>query len=78
MTTRFEDTASAYRLHRSLTNEAEAIAGAIGRYVAPDLGLTRNGLRVLDAGTGDGRVLRGVVEKLLPIHRYRSCEMVLK
>ena len=56
MNTRFQDTASAYRLHRAVTNEADAISAAIGQYVGDDLGLLRNRLRVLDAGTGDGRV----------------------
>ena len=51
MNTRFQDTASAYRLHRAVTNEADAISAAIGQYVGDDLGLLRNRLRVLDAGT---------------------------
>ncbi len=78
MDTRFQDSASAYRLHRSVTNEAEAISTAIWRYVADELGLVRSRLRVLDAGTGDGRVLRGVLERMLPAHKNRACEMVLK
>jgi hypothetical protein len=78
MPIRFQDTASAYRLHRAVTNEAEAISAAIGEYVAGDLGLARDHLRVIDAGTGDGRVLKGVVEKLLSDHHGRSCEIVLK
>lgn len=41
MSTRFEDSASAYRLHRRVTNEAEAIGAAIGRYAKEELGLTR-------------------------------------
>ena len=78
MNTRFQDTASAYRLHRAVTNEADAISAAIGQYVGDDLGLLRNRLRVLDAGTGDGRVLKGAVERLLRVHCHRPCEMVLK
>jgi hypothetical protein len=78
MDTRFADSASAYRLHRSLTNEAEAISSAIWRIIAGELGLIRSHLRVLDAGTGDGRVLKGVLEKLLPAHRRCPCEVVLK
>jgi hypothetical protein len=78
MSIRFQDTATAYRLHRAVTNEAEVISAAIAEYVAGDLGLARDRLRVLDAGTGDGRVLRGVVEILLSGHHARSCEIVLK
>jgi hypothetical protein len=77
-TMRFQDSASAYRLHRSVTNEAEAIAAAIWRYVADDVQLVRGQLRVLDAGTGDGRVLQGVLAKALATHRHRPCEVVLK
>lgn len=78
MSARFEDSASAYRLHRRVTNEAEAIGAAIGRYAGTELGLTRARLRVLDAGTGDGRVLKGVVAELLHANRHRPCQMVLK
>ena len=78
MYTRFQDSASAYRLHRSVTNEAEAIAAAIWRYVAGELGLTRSHMRVLDAGTGDGQVLKGVLERVLQTHNGRPCEVVLK
>lgn len=78
MSTRFEDSASAYRLHRRVTNEAEAIGAAVGRYAGGELGLTRARLRVLDAGTGDGQVLKGVVGELLQDYRHRSCQMVLK
>src|SRR5262245_425618 len=75
---RFQDSASAYRLHRSITNEAEAIATAIWRYVADELALIRSHLRVLDAGTGDGRVLKGVLDRTLQVHKGRRCEIVLK
>jgi hypothetical protein len=78
MSTRFQDSASAYRLHRSVTNEAEAIAAAIWRSVAGELELIRSRLRVLDAGTGDGQVLKGVLERILPAHKNRACEVVLK
>jgi len=78
MNTRFQDSASAYRLHRSVTNEAEAIAAAIWQYVVGTLGLVRDRLRLLDAGTGDGRVLKGVLEKALRSHKNRVCEVVLK
>lgn len=78
MNARFADDASAYQLHRSVTNEAETIAAAIWRYSAGDLALVRNRLRVLDAGTGDGRVLKGVLEKVLQVHQGRPCQMVLK
>jgi hypothetical protein len=61
-----------------VTNEAEAISAAITHYVADEFALVRNRLRVLDAGTGDGRVLKGVIERLLQNHRGRDCEMVLK
>jgi hypothetical protein len=54
------------------------MAAAIADYVADDFGLTRRRLRVLDAGTGDGRVLKGVIERLVETHRHRPCEMVLK
>ena len=37
MNMRFQDTASAYRLHRAVTNEADAISAAIGQYVGDDL-----------------------------------------
>jgi hypothetical protein len=78
MDQRFHDSASAYRLHRSVTNEAEAIAAAIWRYVANAFSLVRSHLRLLDAGTGDGQVLKGVLEKILQAHNHRSCEVVLK
>ncbi len=78
MNTRFQDSASAYRLHRSVTNEAEAIAAAIWRSVAGELELIRSRLRVLDAGTGDGQVLKGVLARILPAHKNRACEVVLK
>jgi hypothetical protein len=78
MNTRFQDSASAYRLHRSVTNEAEAIAAAIWQSVAGELELIRSRLRVLDAGTGDGQVLKGVLERILPAHKNRACEVVLK
>ncbi len=57
---------------------SSALSAAIGQYVGDDLGLLRNRLRVLDAGTGDGRVLKGAVERLLRVHCHRPCEMVLK
>jgi hypothetical protein len=78
MTIRFQDSASAYRLHRSVTTEAEAIAAAIWQYVADDCQLVRRRLCLLDAGTGDGRVLKGILEKALAAHRGRPCEVVLK
>jgi hypothetical protein len=78
MASRFQDSASAYRLHRSVTNEAEAIAAAIWRCVVDEVQLIRSRLRLLDAGTGDGRVLKGVLEKALAAHRGRPCEVVLK
>jgi hypothetical protein len=78
MNARFQDTAAAYRLHRAVTNEAEAISTAVCEYAADDLRLTRNLLRVLDAGTGDGQVLRGIAEYLLRHHRDRPCAMLLK
>jgi hypothetical protein len=78
MNSRFQDTAAAYRLHRAVTNEAEAISGAVYEYAADDLRLTRNFLRVLDAGTGDGQVLKGVAEHLLQNHRWQPCAMLLK
>jgi hypothetical protein len=75
---RFQDSASAYRLHRSVTDEAEAIATTIWQYVSDEFRLIRNHLRLLDAGTGDGRVLKGVLEKALRAHQSRPCEVVLK
>ena len=78
MNTRFQDTATAYRMHRAVTNEAEAISTAVCEYADADLRLTRNHLRVLDGGTGDGQVLKGIAEYLLPYHRGRPCEMLLK
>ena len=78
MNARFQDTAAAYRLHRAVTNEAEAISTAVCEYAADDLRLTRNLLGVLDAGTGDGQVLRGIAEYLLRHHRDRPCAMLLK
>ena len=75
---RFQDTAVAYRLHRALTSEAEAISNAVCECAADDLQLTRNLLRVLDAGTGDGQVLKGIAEYLLRNHRGRPCAMLLK
>lgn len=78
MDRRFRDSASSYRIHRQATNEAEAIAGAIGRYTANELGLTRSHLRLLDAGAGDGRVLKGVLERIFQTHKSRPCEVVLK
>ena len=78
MNTRFRDSAAAYRLHRSVTNEAEAISATLGQYVANELGLVRSHLRLLDAGTGDGRVLKGTLERLLQAHDGRPCELALK
>lgn len=78
MNSRFQDSASAYRLHRSITDESEAIAAAIGRFVGSRFELTRSRLRLLDAGTGDGRVLKAVLESLLEKHRGRPCEVALK
>lgn len=78
MSPRFQDTAEAYRTHRAVTNEAEVIANAVCEHAANDLRLVRNRLRVVDAGTGDGRVLRGIAEFLFQTHRERPCEMLLK
>jgi hypothetical protein len=78
MIERFHDTASAYRLHRAVTNEAEAISTAVWEYTANDLRLIRPRLRVLDAGTGDGRVLTGLTSYLFRHHQGRPCEMLLK
>ena len=75
---RFQDTASAYRLHRGITNEAQAISAQINRCAAGDLELHRDRIRVLDAGTGDGWVLKGVLETLLPCHRGCPFDVVLK
>lgn len=78
MDTRFQDTAAAYRTHRAVTNEAEAISKAVCGYAANDLQLSRSRLRILDAGTGDGQVLKGIADSLLRNHRERPCEMLLK
>jgi hypothetical protein len=78
MSGRFQDTATAYRWHRAVTNEAETISTAVCEYAANDLRLTRHRLRVLDAGTGDGQVLKRIAEVLLRNHRDRPCVMLLK
>jgi hypothetical protein len=78
MEQRFQDSASAYRLHRAITNEAEAIATAIWHYGEDSFRLVRSQLRLLDAGTGDGQVLKGVLEQALRAHHRRSCTVVLK
>lgn len=75
---RFQDNASAYQVHRSITNEADAISSSIWQYLADRVGLVRSRLRVLDAGVGDGRVLKGVLEKMLQPRRGYECDVVLK
>ena len=75
---RFQDSTSAYRVHRSVTNEAQAISAVVGQYVADDFRLVRSHLRLLDAGTGDGHVLKAILKRLLEAHRSRPCEVVLK
>lgn len=61
-----------------MTNEAEVISAAVCERAGQDLLLTRNKLRVVDAGTGDGRVLKGIADYLLRYHCERPCEMLLK
>lgn len=78
MSERFHDTATAYQLHRAVTDEAQAISTAVCEYAAAELRLTRHRLRVVDAGTGDGQVLKSIAEELLQYHRARPCEMLLK